>query len=102
VSSAGLRVQKPCPQSVQKRAWRAIVAPQPGQLLCVLAMSKPHSWQKRPPCEGVWQFGHAVADEADPFDAGCAERVAFSHLMHSSLESTQQFSHTLVRQLLQT
>src|SRR5450755_2948025 len=40
---AASRHQNPWPQSVQKRAWRAMVAPQPGQLLCVLAMSKPHS-----------------------------------------------------------
>jgi hypothetical protein len=39
-----------------------MVALHAGQLLCVLAMSKPHSWQKRPPCEGVWQFGHTVAE----------------------------------------
>ena len=38
------------------------MALQDGQLLCVLAMSKPHSWQKRPPCEGVWQFGQTVDD----------------------------------------
>ena len=93
--------QKPCPQSVQKRAWRGIVAPQPGQLLCVLAMSKPHSWQKRPPCDGVWQFGHADRRGPRPRRPLLQPSpVAFSHLMHSSLDSTQQLSHTLVRQLL--
>ena len=37
-----------------------MVALQAGQLLCVLAMSNPHSWQKRPPSDGVWQFGQTV------------------------------------------
>jgi len=45
---------------VQNRAWRGMVALQAGQLLCVLAMSNPHSWQKRPPSDGVWQFGQTV------------------------------------------
>jgi hypothetical protein len=50
--------QKPCPQSVQKRASRKAMTPQPGQLLCVLAMSNPHSAQKRPPELAELQLGH--------------------------------------------
>ena len=34
---------------------------QPGQLLCVLAMSNPHSAQKRPPPKAVRQFGQIMA-----------------------------------------
>ena len=33
-------------------------------------MSKPHSWQKRPPCEGVWQFGHTAVGLADSVAEG--------------------------------
>ncbi len=65
------------------------MAPHAGQLLCVLAMSKPHSWQKRPPWEGVWQFGQAKLPSEPPlrccpaaFDA--VEAKAGGSSKHSS------------------
>ena len=70
----------------QNRAWRAIVAPHAGQLLWVLAMSKPHSWQKRPPCEGIWQFGHTAA-EAEAAAAACAPRPCASHFEHRRVDA---------------
>jgi hypothetical protein len=69
-----VRDQNEWPQSVQKRAWRKIIVPQPGQLLCVLAMSKPHSPQKRPPDDGVRQLGHA---DADAWLSRCAAEFCF-------------------------
>ena len=58
--------QKPWPQSVQKRAARMHIVPQPGQDLCVEAMSKPHSAQKRPPPKAAWQLGQAMPALALP------------------------------------
>jgi hypothetical protein len=70
--------QKLWPQSVQKRAWRNAMAPQPGQLLCVLAMSNPHSEQKRPPGFPVPQFGHACADRSLAWAASSSALLARS------------------------
>jgi hypothetical protein len=56
--------QNEWPQSPQKRVCRSTIVPQLGQLLCVLAMSKPHSAQKRPPDIAVRQLGQAMADDA--------------------------------------
>ena len=89
--------QKPWPQSVQKRAWRGMLLPQPGQLLCVLAMSNPQSWQKRPPCEVVWQLGQTMPEAWLEFSIWAPAAALASHLTHCWLSSRQHSSPTIRR-----
>ena len=87
---------------MQNRAERKHIAPQPGQLLWVEAMSKPHSGQKRPPDCPLPQFGQRIADEpvaaaALPDDAPCVARPSCCPAQSSQRPdpASQHFSHTV-------